>query len=105
MGSETDYIPTLIVSLFPSLALALAILAPLPNAWELFINSKSNKTEVLTLSAHNLEKMMTTPYHQHSIIPIAVLAAVFLDLCLNLCIHALFPLYCTCLAFEMNFEL
>ena len=23
-------------------------------------------TKVLTLSAHNLEKMMTTPYHQHS---------------------------------------
>ena len=23
-------------------------------------------TEVLTLSAHNLEKMMTTPYSQHS---------------------------------------
>ena len=23
-------------------------------------------TKVLTLSAHNLEKMMTTPHHQHS---------------------------------------
>ena len=45
-------------------------------------------TKVLTLSAHNLEKMMTTPYHQHFS-------------CVST--YALMP--CTILAFEMNFEL
>ena len=56
-------------------------------------------TEVLTLSVHNLEKMHDDYSISPALIPIAVLAVLYL--CLNLCtiptvLH---------LAFEMNFEL
>ena len=52
-------------------------------------------TKVLTLSAHNLEKMMTTQYHQHSYFSSSVPVSQLMHSCT-------IP---TALAFEMNFEL
>ena len=50
-------------------------------------------TEVLTLSAHNLEKMMATPYSQHSYLSSSVPVSQ---------LHSIPTLK---IAFEMNFEL
>ena len=60
-------------------------------------------TKVLTLSAHNLEKMMTTPYHQHSYLSSSVPVSQLMHSCHALSLYHRWPN--TALAFEMNFEL
>ena len=60
------------------------------------ITARMKGTKVLALNAHNFEKMMTTPYHQHSYLSSSVPVSQLMH-------PALFPLHA--LAFEMNFEL
>ena len=60
-------------------------------------------TKVLTLSAHNVEKMMTTPYHQHSYLSSSVAVSQLMHSCHALRLYHRWPN--TALAFEMNFEL
>ena len=62
---------------------------PPPPAVKMFHPISMKGTEVLTLSAHNLEKMMTTPYHQHSYLSSSVPVSQLMHSC------TLFPLYCT----------
>ena len=50
-------------------------------------------TKVLTLSAHNHEKMMTTPYHQHSYLSSSVPVSQLMHSChaLSLAMHYTAP--------------